>query len=122
MKMPPNSPTLEDAKEKLHRHYNAIEKTLLHEVDELANSGFAGRRWAAIARTHFEEGVMALHRSLRDFPGSDPNQYGKVPMPQPGGFAPPRVDDQTQVGPEPDISKAIRDMKPGGFDGPTGAD
>jgi hypothetical protein len=104
MKMPPGSPTLEDAKEKLHRHYNTIEKTLLREVDELANSGFADRRWSAIARTHFEEGVMALHRSLRDFPGDDPNQYGKVPMPSPGGFEPPLVDDH------PNISEAQRSL------------
>ena len=96
MQMPPKSPDLDHAKEQLHRRFVTYEHQLLKETDELANSGFADRRWCAIARTHFEEGVMALHRALRDFPGDDPNQYGKVPMASPtesGAFQRPPVDD-----------------------------
>ena len=78
MRMPPKSPDMESARENLHRDIVEIEKLSLGSVDVLAQSGIADKRWCAIARTHFEEGAMALHRALRDFPGDDPNQYGKT--------------------------------------------
>jgi hypothetical protein len=105
MKMPPKSPDLDHAKEQLHKRFVTYERELLKITDELANSGFADRRWCAIARTHFEEGVMALHRALRDFPGDDPNQYGKVPSVTSPGFEPPPVDDA------PNYSEAQRLLK-----------
>ena len=41
---------------------------------------------------------MALHRALRDYPGDDPNDYGKVAthQPMPAGFT-PDVDTRTNT-------------------------
>lgn len=91
MELPPNSPDMAAAIEQLHRRYGAMEADLLLIIDELAKAGFSDKRWASIARTHVEEAFMAMHRALRDYPGDDPNEYGKIathqPMPQ--GFTPP---------------------------------
>jgi hypothetical protein len=89
MKLPPKSPTLEAAKDKLHEHYVVVERQLTREADQLANSGFASKHWCSIARQHFEEGVMALHRALRDAPMDDPNEYGKTPGIRPYPVPPP---------------------------------
>ena len=96
MQLPPRSPDLETAIDNLHQRFSKLEQLTLSNVDELARSGFADMRWCSIARTHVEEAFMAMHRALRDYPGDDPNNYGKVPHPHPlpQAFAPP-------VDPEP---------------------
>lgn len=96
MKLPQKSPDLASAIDNLHAHYGMLEETVLMEVDNLAKGGFSDKRWCAIARTKFEEAFMALHRALRDYPGADPQNYGKVPLdqPLPREFQPP-------VDPEP---------------------
>ena len=91
MQLPKNSPDLDVAKDKLHEDYAKLEKILLERVDILAQSGFADKRWCAIARTGFEQGFMALHRALRDYPTDDGRQYGKLATatPDPPEFQPP---------------------------------
>jgi hypothetical protein len=98
MRMPPRSPDMETAKERLHNEIGITARVQLEMVDDIARSGFADKRWCAIARTHFEEGEMALHRAIRDFPGDDPNRYGKTPSanPLPKSFEPP-VEPQTNI-------------------------
>ena len=115
MRLPSKSADMEQAKEKLHLRYADMEKRLLHEVDELANSGFAAKRWAERARTHFEEGVMALHRALRDFPADDPNQYGKVPEVSPYPTPPPtdtesNISAKRQIAARPERSVDWKDL------------
>ena len=94
MEFPPHSHDMAEAIEQLHRRYGVMEADLLQIIDELAQAGFSDRRWAAIARTHVEEAFMAMHRALRDYPGSDPENYGKTPHaePLPKQFT-PRVGD-----------------------------
>ena len=89
MKYPPFTPDMEAGRDRLHEDIAKVEKLTLGTVDSLAKSGIANQRWCAIARTHIEEGIMALHRSLRDFPGDDPNNYGKIPFEKPEAFTPP---------------------------------
>ena len=91
MKMPPNSADLDTAKDHLHSRYGHLEANILGEINSLAKAGFSDKRWCAIARTHAEEAFMALHRAMRDYPGDDPNQYGKIPgaQPMPKDFNPP---------------------------------
>ena len=54
-----------------------IEERLLRRIDALASTGGAvDGRWLAIAKTHFEEGFMALNRAVFkpkriDLPGDD---------------------------------------------------
>ena len=81
MQAPPKSRDMAEMVENLHERYGVIEGWLKATVEDLANSGMADRRWAAIARTHFEEGCMALQRALRDHPADDPNNYGKATPP-----------------------------------------
>jgi hypothetical protein len=91
MKFPKGSTDVEAAKERLHDTI-AKHETLVDElVKDLATAGLFDKRWCAIAKTHFDEGFMALHRSIRDYPGDDPNQYGKVATatPDPPSFTPP---------------------------------
>lgn len=40
------------------------EEQLLRALDEMRNQTAIDQRWLAIARTHFEEGFMALNRSI----------------------------------------------------------
>jgi hypothetical protein len=94
--MPPNSPSLEDAVDRIHHALDEQERNTLDYIDEIAKSGFADKRWCAVARTDIEKGFMAAHRALRDYPSADPAQYGKVPLdqPLPRQFQ-PRVDANT---------------------------
>jgi hypothetical protein len=91
MQLPKGSADLENAVDRLHRIYAANEQRILADVDSLATSGFSDKRWCAIARTKIEEGFMALHRALRDYPEDNPRQYGKTPTPEPlpKSFDPP---------------------------------
>lgn len=41
----------------------ALERALLAKMEELVNTG-ATPRWAAIAKTHFEQGFMAACRAV----------------------------------------------------------
>lgn len=101
MRMPPKSPDMEAGKDRVHNDIGLTCKAMLDMVDVIATSGFADRRWCAIARTHIEEGEMALHRALRDYPGDDPNQYGKQPHthPLPKSFTPPTGGDRDMTSP-----------------------
>lgn len=92
---------MDTAKDNLHARYASVEVAVLADVDQLATSGFADKRWCAIARTHIEEGFLALHRAIRDYPGDDPNQYGKVPHthPLPPSFTPPVGGDRDMTTP-----------------------
>lgn len=111
MKMPPKSADIEAAVNNLHRDIDQIEQLALHTADRLAQSGIADKRWCAIARTNIEQGVMALHRALRDYPGDDPNQYGKVPLdaPLPKEFQPP-TDMPDQYGNDKNIAPPHRQI------------
>lgn len=40
------------------------EERLLRELDMMRNNADYDQRWLAVARTHFEEGFMALNRSV----------------------------------------------------------
>lgn len=47
--------------------FKILEERLLREIDQLAEVQPAGpfdMRWTAVARTHFQEGFMALNRSV----------------------------------------------------------
>jgi hypothetical protein len=91
MKMPPKSASMEDAVDRIHAALAGQEKNTLDYIDQIATSGMADKRWCAVARTDLEKGFMAAHRALRDYPGNDPNQYGKIPLdaPLPKEFQPP---------------------------------
>ena len=48
-------------------HFKEVEERLLRELDVMFDSGATPRfdnRWLAIAKTHFQEGFMALNRSV----------------------------------------------------------
>jgi hypothetical protein len=115
MEMPPKSPDIETARDNLHRQIAGSERATLDYLDKVAQSGLADKRWCAIARTQLEQGFMALQRSLRDYPGDNPNQYGKIPLdsPLPKEFQPP-TDMPDQYGRDRNIAatKSI-DHKPG---------
>jgi hypothetical protein len=40
------------------------EEKLLRLMEELDTSGVGDKRWLAIAKTHFEQGFMALNRAI----------------------------------------------------------
>ena len=40
------------------------EERLLRLIEQLESDGIADRRWLAIARTHIEQGYMALNRAI----------------------------------------------------------
>lgn len=42
----------------------ATEERLLRTLDEMKNNLHVDQRWLAVARTHFEEGFMAMNRSI----------------------------------------------------------
>jgi len=42
----------------------ATEERLLRTLDAMKNDHHIDQRWLAVARTHFEEGFMALNRSI----------------------------------------------------------
>jgi hypothetical protein len=109
MRLPPDAPTLEAAIDALHRNYDIHEVSLIAQIDDLQVSGIADKRWCAVARTAIEQGFMALHRSLRDYPGDDANQYGKVPSPVPLPDTAPPVDTQARrnVAPTPEGQKKL---------------
>ena len=47
--------------------HKRLEEELLRRLDGLANTDwapFADPRWLSIARTHFEQGLMALNRAV----------------------------------------------------------
>src|SRR4029077_12028860 len=97
MKMPPNAPDIATAKAFLKLQYGKMEEYILHEIDNLATSGVADKRWCAIARTHMEEGFAALLRALVTGQGND---YAKVTMPAPfpKSFDPPPAGDFDERG------------------------
>lgn len=111
MKMPPNSPDMEQARDNIHRQIANSEKVTLDYLEKIAQSGLADKRWCAIARTQLEQGFMALQRSLRDYPGDDPNNYGKVPLdtPLPKDFSPPS-DMPDQFGRDRNIAPPAREI------------
>jgi hypothetical protein len=41
-----------------------MEETVLRHLDKLADDSEIDKRWLAIARTHIEQGFMALNRSV----------------------------------------------------------
>lgn len=41
-----------------------VEERILRELDGLKTSSDIDQRWLSIARTHFEQGFMALNRSI----------------------------------------------------------
>lgn len=41
-----------------------LEELVLRVVDEHLAAGEIDKRWAAVAKTHFEQGFMALNRSV----------------------------------------------------------
>jgi hypothetical protein len=55
-----------DEKVALVNEFKADEERLLRKLDTLLNSTKidSDRRWLAVARTHFQEGFMALNRSV----------------------------------------------------------
>jgi len=53
--------TIEESQKSLKN----IEEQLLTFIAKLENND---KRWASIAKTHFEEGVMALMRSISEIP------------------------------------------------------
>jgi hypothetical protein len=55
-----------EAKVALVNRYKEIEERLLREVDTIGIAELINHdpRWAAIARTHFQEGFMALNRAV----------------------------------------------------------
>jgi hypothetical protein len=118
MRMPPKSASIDDAKDRIHQAIASQEKYTLDYLDSVATSGLADKRWCAIARTHLEEGFMALQRAIRDYPADDPNQYGKVPLdtPLPKQFQ-PRLDANTNIAP-PHKQVEWGDFSPDGDLGP----
>jgi hypothetical protein len=114
MRLPTGSTDLQDAKRRLQQRFTHYERVLLDEIDELARSGFADKRWCAVARTHVEEGIMAFRRALRDN-DADPDNYQKIASsePMPDGFR-PRVDPAGDrlVGPHRHIEWHDIDDKP----------
>jgi hypothetical protein len=90
MKLPPKSPDMETAIENLHRRYARYERILMDEIDELARAGFSDKRLCAVARTDFEKAFLVLHKALRDYPGDDASDYGKIlgSSPVPKEFTP----------------------------------
>lgn len=40
------------------------EERLLRQIERLVAEGVANERWTAIARSHFEQGYMALNRAI----------------------------------------------------------
>jgi len=81
---------MDAARDQLHARYASLEDTVMREIDVLARAGFSDKRWCAIAKTQIEQGFMALQRAIRDYPGDNPNEYGKSPFeqPMPEGFRP----------------------------------
>lgn len=70
-----------DEKVALVNRFKEMEERLLREIDALGSSGpgepFSVQhdpRWASIARTHFQEGFMALNRSVF--------QPGRIALPE----------------------------------------
>jgi len=100
MKMPPNSASMAQAIERIHRTLSEQEANTLDYIDDIAKSGFSDKRWCAVARTDIEKGFMAAHRALRDYPGEDENNYGKIPLdqPLPRAFDPP---------PDPEVRRQV---------------
>ena len=41
-----------------------VEERLLRIIDDMYDKGDADLRWLSVARTHFEEGFMALNRAV----------------------------------------------------------
>jgi hypothetical protein len=58
----------------------ASEERLLRQLEELVKSKTADPRWCSIARTHFEQGFMALNRAIF--------QPGRVTLPEDGATTP----------------------------------
>ncbi len=51
---------------KLVKQNGEVEAQWLEHLATLAGSGLADTRWALIARTHFEQGFMALNRAIAE--------------------------------------------------------
>ena len=45
-------------------HNKALEERLLRQIERYLSESLVDGRWAAIAKTHFEQGFMALNRSV----------------------------------------------------------
>lgn len=64
-----------------------IDKALRANNDELPRQPLVDPRWVAVARTHFEQGFMALNRSVFQprrvrLPGETPETEAQPPMPE----------------------------------------
>lgn len=53
-----------DDKVALVNEFKADEERILRKIDAVQAAGIHDGRWAAIARTHIQEGFMALNRSV----------------------------------------------------------
>jgi len=49
---------------KLANHFKLFEEELLRVLDDMQERPSFDGRWAAIARTHFQEGFMAMNRAV----------------------------------------------------------
>jgi hypothetical protein len=45
-------------------HHKVMEENILRQIDALADQNVGDPRWRALARTHIEQGFMALNRSI----------------------------------------------------------
>jgi hypothetical protein len=45
-------------------YHKVLEENILRQIDALADQNVGDPRWRAIARSHIEEGFMALNRSI----------------------------------------------------------
>lgn len=53
-----------DAKINLVNRNKEVEERILRVLDPMYDSSAFDRRWLSIARTHFEQGFMALNRAV----------------------------------------------------------
>lgn len=53
-----------DAAVRLVTAFKQDEETLLRTLDGMKDNGAYDQRWLSVARTHFEQGFMALNRSV----------------------------------------------------------
>jgi len=120
--MPPNSPTVDDAKIKLAMRLVDMEAHIMEFVDGLANAGFTDKRLCAIARTDIEKGFMALQKAMRMNANAN-NEYGKVPLPDDATLSRQRTGPETSISGKPAITNRPG-LQMGGYSagGSTGED
>ena len=73
------SPDMVDAVEKLKKRFRDVEHALLVYLDDATNSGLSDKRWMAIARTHFEQGFLAVQEKGLVVPSAARREYAKQP-------------------------------------------